>query len=145
MARQKKRAKSPVNIPIILAAILLCLTLISIRLAGGIVARYTTTTNSGDSARVIKFGDISLTLTGGNTQYIIPGMPLNWNASVSFEGSESATYVFVEVTGVHSASSNTVTLCFGFNITACHINETERGIICIFAMYGILAGINCQV
>lgn len=104
MARQKKRAKSRVNIPIILAAILLCLTLISIRLAGGIVARYTTTTDSGDSARVIKFGDISLTLTGGNEQYIIPGMPLEWNALVSFTGSESATYVFVEVTPTGSCT-----------------------------------------
>lgn len=104
MARQKKRAKSRVNIPIILAAVLLCLTLISIRLAGGIVARYTTTTDSGDSARVIEFGKISLSLLGDTSQPIIPGMPLEWNALVSFTGSESATYVFVEVTPTGSCA-----------------------------------------
>ena len=110
MARQKKRAKSRVNIPIILAAVLLCLTLISIHLAGGIVARYTTTTDSGDSARVIRFGDITLTLIDGTEQILYPGATPKWNTKVSFDGSESATYVFVEVTGISSASGATVTL-----------------------------------
>ena len=100
MARHR-RAK--VNIPICLAMILLCLTLFSIRLAGGVAARYTTTTGSGDSARVISFGDIDLTLYGDVPQYIAPGVALEWNAKVTFKGSESATYVFLEVTPVGSS------------------------------------------
>lgn len=108
-ARRKNRAK--MNIPMCLACVLLCLTLVSVRLSSGVVARYTTNTDSGDSARVIKFGDLTLTETGGG--YIAPGVTLKWNARVSFEGSESATYVFVEVSGVHAGDASTVTLFNG--------------------------------
>ena len=104
-ARRKNRAK--MNIPMCLACVLLCLTLVSVRLSSGVVARYTTNTDSGDSARVIKFGDLTLTETGGG--YIAPGVTLKWNAHVSFEGSESATYVFVEVAGVHAGDADGIT------------------------------------
>lgn len=104
-ARRKNRAK--MNIPMCLACVLLCLTLVSVRLSSGVVARYTTNTDSGDSARVIKFGDLTLTETGGG--YIAPGVTLKWNARVSFEGSESATYVFVEVSGVHAGDADGIT------------------------------------
>ena len=95
---QRKRRRSHVNIPMAVAAVLLCLTLFSAHLAGGVFARYTVTSSASDSARVIKFGDITLTTYGGTTQYIAPGAELVWNADVSFEGSEAATYVFLEVT-----------------------------------------------
>lgn len=95
MARPRARAK--MNIPICLAGVLLCLTMFSFHLSSGVVARYTTTASGTDTARVIKFGDITVTKYGENTQYIIPGTQLTWNAAVSFEGSEATTILFLEV------------------------------------------------
>lgn len=97
MARKTGRAK--MNIPMCLAGILFCLTLFSVYLSSGVIARYSAVTAGADSARVIRFGDITLTRTEGSaaSQYIYPGAVLTWNATVSFEGSESATYVFLEV------------------------------------------------
>ena len=104
-----KRSRAKVNIPICLAGVLLCLTLFSIHLTGGIFARYTTTASSSDSARVIRFGQLSLALTGGDTpQYIAPGVELEWNAAVTFAGSESATYVFLEVEGAAAGDADGV-------------------------------------
>ena len=96
-----RRSKAKVNIPLCLAGVLLCLTMISTQFTSGLYARYVATGAGSDSARVIRFGDLTLTETGdfaeGNTGYIIPGVNLIKKAVVDFEGSESATYVFVEV------------------------------------------------
>ena len=94
--------KHRINIPMCLASILFCLTLISVHFMGGLYAKYTATGSGSDSARVIKFGNITLTETGDfdnaeNSAIIIPGVDLTKNATVSFEGSEAATFVFVEV------------------------------------------------
>ena len=62
MKVRRKRAK--VNLPICLAGILLCLTLLSVRLAFGIFARYSTTASAEDDARVARF-DVDIT---GETQ-----------------------------------------------------------------------------
>ena len=94
--------KTKMNIPMCLAAILLCLTLISIHLTSGLYAKYISSASGNDSARVIKFGELTLTEEGdfyeGNKLMIIPGVTLTKKATVSFSGSESATYVFVEIT-----------------------------------------------
>ena len=94
--------KTKMNIPMCLAAILLCLTLISIHLTSGLYAKYISSASGNDSARVIKFGELTLTEEGdfyeGNKLMIIPGVALTKKATVSFSGSESATYVFVEIT-----------------------------------------------
>ena len=94
--------KTKMNIPMCLAAILLCLTLISIHLTSGLYAKYIRSASGNDSARVIKFGELTLTEEGdfyeGNKLMIIPGVDLTKKATVSFSGSESATYVFVEIT-----------------------------------------------
>ena len=94
--------KTKMNIPMCLAAILLCLTLISIPLTSGLYAKYISSASGNDSARVIKFGELTLTEEGdfyeGNKLMIIPGVDLTKKATVSFSGSESATYVFVEIT-----------------------------------------------
>lgn len=98
-AKHIKTAK--VNIPMYIAALLFCLTLISIHLTSGLYAKYTGSASGNDSARVITFGDLTLTETGnfyeGNKLMIIPGVDLTKKAVVSFTGSEAATYVFVEV------------------------------------------------
>lgn len=97
-----RHRKAKINIPICLAAVLLCLTLFSFHLCGGLYAKYTVSDYSQDSARVIKFGDLTLTEEGdfydGSKLMIIPGVELTKKATVSFSGSESATYVFAEIT-----------------------------------------------
>ena len=94
--------KTKMNIPMCLAAILLCLTLISIHLTSGLYAKYITSASGSDFARVIKFGELTLTEEGdfyeGNKLMIIPGVALTKKATLSFLGSESATYVFIEIT-----------------------------------------------
>lgn len=99
LVKHTKTAK--VNIPMCIASILFCLTLISIYLTSGLYAKYTNLTSGSASARVIKFGDLIITETGDfyedNKLMIIPGVDLTKKATVSFSGSESATYVFIEV------------------------------------------------
>lgn len=91
------------NIPIYLACLLLCLTLISIHFSSGLYAKYTTTVSGSDSARVIKFGDITLTesdsspITDDQKFIIIPGVTIKKNPMISFAGSEAMTYIFVEI------------------------------------------------
>lgn len=102
MAEHTKTAK--VNIPMCIAFFLFCLTLISVRFTSGLYAKYSVTASDGDSARVCRFGDLTLTETGDfyeeNKMRIIPGVDLQKKAVVDFAGSEAATYIFVEVTAV---------------------------------------------
>lgn len=93
----RKRARAKMNIPMCLAGVLFCLTLFSFHLSSGVIARYSATTDGADSARVIEFGKIALTGQTEEKLIVYPGAKLSWNAAVSFEGSESATYVFLEV------------------------------------------------
>ena len=89
------------NIPMCIACILFCLTLFSIYLTSGLYARYTTSDTGYDTARVIGFGNLTLTESGDfgsdGTMMIIPGVDIQKSAVVKFTGSEAATYVFVEV------------------------------------------------
>ncbi len=100
MAIQHKRRI--VNLPIIIAAILFCLTLISIHLSSSLYARYSSSANDSDTTRVIRFGDITLTespspIDASGNLVIIPGVTIQKDAQVSFTGSEAMTYIFVEV------------------------------------------------
>ena len=106
-ADRKKRSaagngkRHSVNIPMCLAAVLFCLTLISIHLISGLYAMYISHANDGASARVIRFGNLTLTESGdfdSGSAKIIPGVNLTKRAQVDFTGSESATYVFVALT-----------------------------------------------
>ena len=95
--------KSPkVNIPMILAIILLFLTLLSVHLTSGLYARYVSTATGSDSARVAKFGSLTLTEEGDfgagkQKGMIIPGVDLQKRARVTFTASEVSTVVFVEI------------------------------------------------
>ena len=86
-----------------IAASLFILTVITVYLLAGVMARYVTTGTGSDSARVVKFGDLTLTETGNfdgtavKKGMIIPGVDLKKDATVTFEASEVATVVFVEV------------------------------------------------
>ena len=52
------QTKAKINIPMCIACVLLCLTLFSFYLCGGLYAKYISTAYGGDSARVAKF-DVS--------------------------------------------------------------------------------------
>jgi len=89
------------NIPMVLAGVLLCLTLLSVHFSSGIYARYTTSADGNDSAKVASFGNLTLEETGSfsnasKTAIIVPGVDLIKNAAVSFSASEVSVYVIVE-------------------------------------------------
>lgn len=100
MKNRQPRAK--MNIPMLCACVLLCLTLFSFHLTGGLYARYTTRAEAADNARVVKFGDLTLTEGGdfstGDPVKVIPGVDLSKKVTVSFTPAEVSTYIFVEVT-----------------------------------------------
>lgn len=81
-----------------ISLILLCAVLVSSHLIGGLYAAYVSNSEGGDGARVIYFGDISIVEdTENNNLMILPGVNGRKKASVVFEGSEAATYVFLRV------------------------------------------------
>lgn len=97
----KHTKTTTVNVPMCVASVLFCLTLISFHLMGGLYAKYTAGSARSDSARVITFGELALLESGDfgadGKWMIIPGVDLQKKAEITFEGSESATYIFVEV------------------------------------------------
>ena len=98
-----EKVKNPVvNVAMCMALVLFWLVVISTYMTGGLYARYVTQGTGSDSARVIRFGELTLTETGDFTQdgnlMIIPGVDVSKKAVVKFTGSESATYVFAKVT-----------------------------------------------
>lgn len=104
--KKQNKEKAPVKLGTILirvAAGLVILTIISLYLLSGLFARYVSSDQGSDSARVATFGNLTLTETGdfdgtdSKKGMIIPGVPLTKNATVTFTGSEMATVVFVEV------------------------------------------------
>ena len=97
-----KRKRYFVNIPMFIAGILFCLVIFSIHFTSGIYARYSTTAEGNDSARVASFGELKITETGdfnneGKKAMLLPGVDLKKDVEVTFEKSEVATIVFVEV------------------------------------------------
>ena len=99
----KYKNKAKMNIPMCLACILLCLTMFSFYLLGGLYAKYTTSASGDDSARVAKVGELTIEETGdfisgnSNTMVVAPGVPLTKDAKVSYTAGELAMYVFVKV------------------------------------------------
>ncbi|MBR6806882.1 MAG: hypothetical protein IKM46_00735 [Clostridia bacterium] len=107
------RQRAKMNIPMCAACVLLCLTLFSCYLCGGLFAKYTTSGAGDDSARVITFGDLTLKEEGdfvekdGKNNFIVtPGVGLRKDVELSFTGSEAATYIFVEVETEYTTADN---------------------------------------
>lgn len=103
MAKRYSRTAGA-NIPMCIAAVMLCLTMISVHLTCGLYAKYTTSGESSDGARVIRFGELKITedadFYGDNSKrelIITPGVNLKKDVKVSFTGSEASTYVFIEI------------------------------------------------
>ena len=107
LRKQVKR----INLPMFLGLFLLCLTMISTYFTGGLYAKYSTSSSYGDGARVITFGELSLTESGDfyddGKLMVIPGVDLKKQATVAFGGSEAAILVFAEVSlSSHWTTSN---------------------------------------
>ena len=107
MANNTRRRRK-MNLPMVLAVVLFYLTVFSTYLTAGLYAKYTVAGSSSDSARVIKFGEITLTetrgvdpekQTGGGNWMITPGSDndLQMQVTVDFDGSEADTYVYLAV------------------------------------------------
>ena len=90
-----------VNTAMCLAVVLFWLVIITTYMSSGLYARYSTQASGKDSARVITFGNLTLAENGvdnatGENFYILPGVDIQKEVTVSFTGSEAAVFVFVK-------------------------------------------------
>lgn len=92
-----KRLAKPNKRRLPLRAWLLYLAVATFALTGVTFSRYVASAHSQDGARVITFGD--LTVTDSGSAQVQPGVPAEKDLTVRFDGSEAATYVFVELKG----------------------------------------------
>lgn len=92
-----KRLGKPNKRRLPLRAWLLYLAVATFALTGVTFSRYVASAHSQDGARVITFGD--LTVTDSGSVQVQPGVPAEKDLTVHFDGSEAATYVFVELNG----------------------------------------------
>lgn len=96
---EKQNQKSKFRIPF--SAVLMYLAVVVAALSGVTFSKYVISTSAGDNARVAKIKDITVTETGNfasDGKWIItPGVDIEKQATVKFEGSEMACYVFCEV------------------------------------------------
>lgn len=80
---------------------LIYLLIFTFLFTGVTFSKYIATSTGNDGSRIVKFGDITLTETGDFDSFgkmiITPGVNLNKKADVSFENSETASYIFLKV------------------------------------------------
>ena len=94
----KSKTKLPLGYKIIGAAlILLSLVMFSTWLMSGLYARYLTSGNAGDGARVATFGEVTITETTGTEYMIIPGVNITKDPTLFFKTRETACYLFLIV------------------------------------------------
>lgn len=92
-----KRLAKPNKRRLPLRAWLLYLAVATFALTGVTFSRYVASAHSQDEGRVITFGD--LTVTDSGSAQVQPGVAAEKDLTVHFDGSEAATYVFVELKG----------------------------------------------
>ena len=104
MSRGKyQKPKAPaMNFAILMAFVLFWLVMVTTYLSVGLYAKYSTGGKGKDDARVISFNQLVVAENGEDNatgqQYIFaPGVNLDKDITVSFGGSESDTFVFVEL------------------------------------------------
>ena len=99
MRDKKSSNKAPLFSSMHIALLILCAVLLSSYATGGLYARFISENTSGSSARVIYFGDINLQDSASGSEIILtPGVTVSKDVSISFEGSEASTFVFVTLT-----------------------------------------------
>ncbi|MBQ3009443.1 MAG: hypothetical protein IJD80_07655, partial [Oscillospiraceae bacterium] len=96
-----KRPKRRMNLPVVMAVVLFYLTVFSTYLTAGLYAKYIVKDSGSDAARVVKFGNVSVTETGtftekdGKKQFIYqPGADLTKDVKISFTSAETDVYIF---------------------------------------------------
>lgn len=92
-----KRLGKPNKRRLPLRAWLLYLAVATFALTGVTFSRYVASAHSQDEGRVITFG--GLTVTDSGSVQVQPGVAAKKDLTVHFEGSEAATYIFVELKG----------------------------------------------
>lgn len=97
--KSDKSQKQKFRLPF--SAIIMYLSLAAILVTGVTYSKYVTGTTTGDAARVAYMKDISIEETGNFTEQnkwiILPGVNMEKNATVHFEGSEMACYIFLHI------------------------------------------------
>lgn len=92
---KKRKAAFPVRIYV------LCLLLVTFAVVGVTFSKYIVSTGGEDAARVATFKNLDITETGNYVEpqkwAIAPGVDIQKKATVNFEASEMACYVFLEV------------------------------------------------
>lgn len=106
-----KRLAKPNKRRLPLRAWLLYLAVATFALTGVTFSRYVASAHSKDGARVITFGD--LTVTDSGSVQVQPGVPAKKDLTVRFEGSEAAVYVFAEVQGGWTRGADNRTYTYG--------------------------------
>ena len=106
-----KRLAKPNKRRLPLRAWLLYLAVATFALTGVTFSRYVASAHSQDEARVITFGD--LTVTDSGSVQVQPGVPAKKDLTVRFDGSEAALYVFAEVQGGWTLDADNRTYTYG--------------------------------
>ena len=106
-----KRLAKPNKRRLPLRAWLLYLAVVTFALTGVTFSRYVASAHSQDEARVITFGD--LTVTDSGVTQVQPGVAAKKDLTVHFEGSEAAVYVFAEVQGDWTRGADNRTYTYG--------------------------------
>lgn len=106
-----KRLAKPNKRRLPLRAWLLYLAVATFALTGVTFSRYMASAYSQDEARVITFGD--LTVTDSGSVQVQPGVAAKKDLTVHFEGSEAAVYVFAEVQGGWTLGTDNRTYTYG--------------------------------
>ena len=106
-----KRLAKPNKRRLPLRAWLLYLAVATFALTGVTFSRYVASAHSQDEARVITFGD--LTVTDSGSVQVQPGVPAEKDLTVHFDGSEAAVYVFAEVQGGWTLGADNRTYTYG--------------------------------
>ena len=106
-----KRLAKPNKRRLPLRAWLLYLAVATFALTGVTFSRYVASAHSQDGARVITFGD--LTVTNSGSAQVQPGVAAKKDLTVHFDGSEAAVYVFAEVQGGWTRGADNRTYTYG--------------------------------
>ncbi len=94
------RTKSPRRTRIPVFTYLLYLFVATLLLSGVTLSKYVASHSGGDSARVIKIGELTIEESGNGIDdhwILTPGVNVTKRATVKFEGSEAACYVFLKI------------------------------------------------
>ena len=81
-----RRRRAKMNIPIVLACVLLFLTMLSVHFSSGIFARYVSRADGQDNAKVASFGNLTITDSGDfftGSAIVLPGVDHTKRATVS--------------------------------------------------------------